>query len=48
MTLSFFDQFISPTFMGIPLIALALSLPWVLYPAPSARWLNNRFLALQS
>nr|YP_009416832.1 ATPase subunit 6 [Etheostoma caeruleum]AST09014.1 ATPase subunit 6 [Etheostoma caeruleum]QWE36336.1 ATP synthase F0 subunit 6 [Etheostoma caeruleum]QWE36349.1 ATP synthase F0 subunit 6 [Etheostoma caeruleum]QWE36726.1 ATP synthase F0 subunit 6 [Etheostoma caeruleum]QWE36739.1 ATP synthase F0 subunit 6 [Etheostoma caeruleum] len=48
MTLSFFDQFMSPTFMGIPLMALALSLPWVLYPAPSARWLNNRFLALQS
>nr|YP_009427734.1 ATP synthase F0 subunit 6 [Etheostoma tallapoosae]ASU96483.1 ATP synthase subunit 6 [Etheostoma tallapoosae] len=47
MTLSFFDQFMSPTFMGIPLMALALSLPWVLYPTPSARWLNNRFLALQ-
>nr|QJW33581.1 ATP synthase subunit 6 [Ammocrypta beanii] len=47
MTLSFFDQFMSPTFMGVPLMALALSLPWVLYPAPSARWLNNRFLALQ-
>nr|YP_010976033.1 ATP synthase F0 subunit 6 [Crystallaria asprella]WNX94327.1 ATP synthase F0 subunit 6 [Crystallaria asprella] len=47
MTLSFFDQFMSPTFMGIPLMALALSLPWILYPAPSSRWLNNRFLALQ-
>nr|QWE36453.1 ATP synthase F0 subunit 6 [Etheostoma tippecanoe] len=47
MTLSFFDQFMSPTFMGIPLMALALSLPWVLYPTPSTRWLNNRFLALQ-
>nr|YP_010567821.1 ATP synthase F0 subunit 6 [Etheostoma osburni]QWE36778.1 ATP synthase F0 subunit 6 [Etheostoma osburni]QWE36791.1 ATP synthase F0 subunit 6 [Etheostoma osburni]QWE36804.1 ATP synthase F0 subunit 6 [Etheostoma osburni]UZC55150.1 ATP synthase subunit 6 [Etheostoma osburni]UZC55176.1 ATP synthase subunit 6 [Etheostoma osburni] len=47
MTLSFFDQFMSPTFMGIPLMALALSLPWVLYPSPTARWLNNRFLALQ-
>nr|YP_008082500.1 ATP synthase F0 subunit 6 [Sander canadensis]AGL13501.1 ATP synthase F0 subunit 6 [Sander canadensis] len=21
--------------------------PWILYPTPSARWLNNRFLALQ-
>nr|YP_010976059.1 ATP synthase F0 subunit 6 [Etheostoma stigmaeum]WNX94379.1 ATP synthase F0 subunit 6 [Etheostoma stigmaeum] len=48
MTLSFFDQFMSPTFMGIPLMALALSLPWILYPTPSARWLNNRFIALQS
>nr|QBY36314.1 ATP synthase F0 subunit 6 [Perca flavescens] len=47
MTLSFFDQFMSPTYLGIPLMALALTLPWVLYPSPSARWLNNRFLALQ-
>lgn len=48
MTLSFFDQFISPVYLGIPLIALALTLPWILYPTPSARWLNNRLLALQS
>nr|YP_009163548.1 ATP synthase F0 subunit 6 [Perca schrenkii]AKU71560.1 ATP synthase F0 subunit 6 [Perca schrenkii] len=47
MTLSFFDQFMSPTYLGIPLMAVALTLPWVLYPTPSARWLNNRFLALQ-
>nr|YP_009178260.1 ATP synthase F0 subunit 6 [Pomoxis nigromaculatus]YP_010501057.1 ATP synthase F0 subunit 6 [Pomoxis annularis]AJW75564.1 ATP synthase F0 subunit 6 [Pomoxis nigromaculatus]ATU84700.1 ATP synthase F0 subunit 6 [Pomoxis nigromaculatus]ATU84752.1 ATP synthase F0 subunit 6 [Pomoxis nigromaculatus]QBY36353.1 ATP synthase F0 subunit 6 [Pomoxis nigromaculatus]UXB58606.1 ATP synthase F0 subunit 6 [Pomoxis annularis] len=47
MTLSFFDQFMSPTYLGIPLIVLALSLPWVLFPAPSTRWLNNRLLALQ-
>nr|YP_009243387.1 ATP synthase F0 subunit 6 [Pholis fangi]YP_010024575.1 ATP synthase F0 subunit 6 [Dictyosoma burgeri]AMR55792.1 ATP synthase F0 subunit 6 [Pholis fangi]QOP64183.1 ATP synthase F0 subunit 6 [Dictyosoma burgeri] len=47
MTLSFFDQFMSPTYLGIPLMALALTLPWILYPAPTARWLNNRSLALQ-
>nr|WNH18635.1 ATP synthase F0 subunit 6 [Peristedion brevirostre] len=47
MTLSFFDQFMSPTYLGIPLMALALTLPWVLYPTPTTRWLNNRFLALQ-
>nr|YP_009240316.1 ATP synthase F0 subunit 6 [Galaxias platei]AMO26373.1 ATP synthase F0 subunit 6 [Galaxias platei] len=47
MTLSFFDQFMSPTFLGLPLMALALTLPWVLFPAPSARWLNNRLLTLQ-
>nr|WNH20209.1 ATP synthase F0 subunit 6 [Brotula multibarbata] len=47
MTLSFFDQFMSPTYMGIPLIALALTLPWILFPTPSARWLNNRLLTLQ-
>nr|YP_003331177.1 ATP synthase F0 subunit 6 [Alepocephalus bairdii]BAI50122.1 ATPase subunits 6 [Alepocephalus bairdii] len=47
MTLSFFDQFMSPTYLGIPLMALALTLPWILYPTPSARWLNNRLLTLQ-
>nr|YP_010353376.1 ATP synthase F0 subunit 6 [Stichaeopsis nevelskoi]UOF73466.1 ATP synthase F0 subunit 6 [Stichaeopsis nevelskoi] len=47
MTLSFFDQFMSPTYLGIPLMALALTLPWILFPTPTARWLNNRFLALQ-
>nr|YP_004841855.1 ATP synthase F0 subunit 6 [Lepomis macrochirus]UXB58944.1 ATP synthase F0 subunit 6 [Lepomis cyanellus]AEM66187.1 ATP synthase F0 subunit 6 [Lepomis macrochirus]AJW75642.1 ATP synthase F0 subunit 6 [Lepomis macrochirus]QLF99636.1 ATP synthase F0 subunit 6 [Lepomis macrochirus]UXB58671.1 ATP synthase F0 subunit 6 [Lepomis macrochirus] len=47
MTLSFFDQFMSPTYLGIPLIALALSLPWTLFPTPSTRWLNNRLLTLQ-
>nr|BAG49441.1 ATPase subunits 6 [Bathylaco nigricans] len=48
MTLSFFDQFMSPTYLGIPLMALALTLPWILYPTPSTRWLNNRLVTLQS
>nr|QNS38592.1 ATP synthase F0 subunit 6 [Cyprinodon julimes] len=48
MTLSFFDQFMSPTLLGVPLIALALTLPWVLYPRPSTRWMNNRLLTLQN
>nr|YP_163964.1 ATP synthase F0 subunit 6 [Anguilla mossambica]BAD78119.1 ATPase subunits 6 [Anguilla mossambica] len=48
MMLSFFDQFMSPTYMGISLITLALTLPWVLYPTPTSRWLNNRILTLQS
>nr|NP_818896.1 ATP synthase F0 subunit 6 [Chalceus macrolepidotus]BAC67473.1 ATPase subunit 6 [Chalceus macrolepidotus] len=47
MTLSFFDQFMSPTYLGIPLIAIALTLPWILYPSPSNRWLNNRLITLQ-
>ena len=47
MTLSFFDQFLSPSLLGVPLIVLALSLPWILYPTPSRRWLNNRLLTLQ-
>nr|ACV95897.1 ATP synthase subunit 6 [Bairdiella armata] len=48
MAVSLFDQFMSPTYLGIPLLAIALTLPWVLFPTPSARWLNNRLLTLQS
>nr|YP_009308050.1 ATP synthase F0 subunit 6 [Pennahia macrocephalus]AOS52826.1 ATP synthase F0 subunit 6 [Pennahia macrocephalus] len=48
MAVSLFDQFMSPSYLGIPLLALALTLPWILYPSPSSRWLNNRLLALQS
>nr|AKP55225.1 ATPase subunit 6 [Orestias sp. LIR09] len=48
MTLSFFDQFMSPTLLGIPLMALALTLPWTLYPQPTTRWMNNRLLTLQN
>nr|YP_010154921.1 ATP synthase F0 subunit 6 [Ophiocara porocephala]QQX28264.1 ATP synthase F0 subunit 6 [Ophiocara porocephala] len=48
MTLSFFDKFMSPSYLGIPLITLALLLPWLLFPTPSARWMNNRLLTLQS
>nr|YP_010892975.1 ATP synthase F0 subunit 6 [Trachipterus ishikawae]WJQ22810.1 ATP synthase F0 subunit 6 [Trachipterus ishikawae] len=47
MTLSFFDQFMSPTLLGVPLIAIALTLPWTLFPAATRRWLNNRLLTLQ-
>nr|YP_003058357.1 ATP synthase F0 subunit 6 [Oryzias luzonensis]BAH84885.1 ATPase subunit 6 [Oryzias luzonensis] len=48
MTLSLFDQFMSPTLLGVPLIGLALTLPWILYFQPGARWLNNRSVTLQS
>nr|WNH22549.1 ATP synthase F0 subunit 6 [Calamus calamus] len=48
MVMSFFDQFSSPFFMGIPLMALALLLPWLLFPAPSSRWLDNRLVTLQN
>nr|AAP75330.1 ATP synthase 6 [Chrysiptera hemicyanea]QUJ18397.1 ATP synthase protein 6 [Chrysiptera hemicyanea] len=47
MALSFFDQFMSPTYLGIPLIAVALTFPWILYPKPQSRWINNRLLTLQ-
>nr|AFK28560.1 ATP synthase F0 subunit 6 [Hynobius tsuensis] len=47
MNLSFFDQFLSPTMMGIPLIMMAIILPWLLFPSPTNKWLNNRLSTLQ-
>nr|AAK72134.1 ATP synthase 6 [Cobitis calderoni]AAP30562.1 ATP synthase 6 [Cobitis calderoni]AAP30564.1 ATP synthase 6 [Cobitis calderoni] len=47
MAMSFFDQFASPSYLGIPLIAIAIALPWVMYPTPSARWINNRLITIQ-
>nr|YP_002791138.1 ATP synthase F0 subunit 6 [Batrachuperus yenyuanensis]ABC56078.1 ATP synthase F0 subunit 6 [Batrachuperus yenyuanensis] len=47
MNLSFFDQFLSPTMMGIPLLMLAMTLPWLLFPNPTNKWLNNRLSTLQ-
>nr|YP_004734391.1 ATP synthase F0 subunit 6 [Pareutropius debauwi]BAK42464.1 ATPase subunit 6 [Pareutropius debauwi] len=48
MALNLFDQFMSPTLLGIPLIALALTLPWILVPTPTNRYLNNRLISLQN
>nr|AAG29320.1 ATP synthase 6 [Barbus lepineyi]AAK17054.1 ATP synthase 6 [Barbus lepineyi] len=47
MMVSFFDQFMSPSYLGVPLIAIAIALPWVLYPTPSSRWINNRHITIQ-
>nr|WNH18180.1 ATP synthase F0 subunit 6 [Zameus squamulosus] len=48
MNLSFFDQFLSPSLLGLPLIALAIMIPWLIFPTPTNRWLNNRLMTLQS
>nr|YP_009139008.1 ATP synthase F0 subunit 6 [Tanakia himantegus]AKE35888.1 ATP synthase F0 subunit 6 [Tanakia himantegus] len=48
MMTSFFDQFASPSFLGIPLISIAIALPWVMFPTPPARWVNNRLITLQT
>nr|AIZ03162.1 ATP synthase F0 subunit 6 [Mobula tarapacana]AOY35876.1 ATPase subunit 6 [Mobula tarapacana] len=48
MSLNFFDQFLSPSLLGIPLIALAIMIPWLVFPTPSKRWINNRLLTLQT
>nr|YP_009040758.1 ATP synthase F0 subunit 6 [Carcharhinus melanopterus]AIA81416.1 ATP synthase F0 subunit 6 [Carcharhinus melanopterus] len=47
MIMSFFDQFLSPSLIGIPLIALAILIPWLTFPTPTNRWLNNRLITLQ-
>nr|YP_009469410.1 ATP synthase F0 subunit 6 [Clarias dussumieri]ALC79973.1 ATPase subunit 6 [Clarias dussumieri]ALC79975.1 ATPase subunit 6 [Clarias dussumieri]ALC79977.1 ATPase subunit 6 [Clarias dussumieri]ALC79979.1 ATPase subunit 6 [Clarias dussumieri]ALC79981.1 ATPase subunit 6 [Clarias dussumieri] len=48
MALNLFDQFMSPTHLGIPLIAIALTLPWILVPSPTNRYQTNRLISLQS
>nr|AFV95124.1 ATP synthase F0 subunit 6 [Bombina bombina] len=48
MSLSFFDQFMSPFLLGIPLIAVAILMPSLLIPTPSSRWVNNRLITLQT
>nr|WNH19779.1 ATP synthase F0 subunit 6 [Gymnura altavela] len=48
MNLTFFDQFLSPSLLGMPLIALAIMAPWLIFPSPSNRWLNSRLLTLQT
>nr|AHU88182.1 ATP synthase 6 [Brachyhypopomus occidentalis] len=48
MMANLFDQFMSPTFLGLPLILIAMTLPWAMYPSPASRWLNSRMIMLQS
>nr|YP_009434091.1 ATP synthase F0 subunit 6 [Potamotrygon magdalenae]AOV63706.1 ATP synthase F0 subunit 6 [Potamotrygon magdalenae] len=48
MILNFFDQFLSPSLLGIPLIALAIMTPGFVFPTPPKRWVNNRLLTLQT
>nr|QNS38407.1 ATP synthase F0 subunit 6 [Mionectes macconnelli] len=47
MNLSFFDQFMSPSLLGIPLILISLLFPTLLIPSPNKRWITNRFSTLQ-
>nr|YP_009003709.1 ATP synthase F0 subunit 6 [Urogymnus granulatus]AHG30977.1 ATP synthase F0 subunit 6 [Urogymnus granulatus] len=48
MTLSFFDQFMSPSLLGVPLITLAIISPWFIFLMPPKRWLNNRLITIQA
>nr|AGN71248.1 ATP synthase F0 subunit 6 [Craugastor augusti] len=48
MTMNLFTQFMSPTLMGVPLVLIALLVPWLFLPTPKNRWLNNRLISIQS
>nr|YP_009943840.1 ATP synthase F0 subunit 6 [Chaetorhynchus papuensis]QOD95671.1 ATP synthase F0 subunit 6 [Chaetorhynchus papuensis] len=47
MNLSFFDQFSSPSLMGIPLVMISMMFPALLLPSPDNRWITNRLSTLQ-
>ncbi|YP_003795340.1 ATP synthase F0 subunit 6 (mitochondrion) [Pseudopodoces humilis] len=47
MNLSFFDQFSSPSLLGIPLILISMLFPALLLPSPGNRWVTNRLSTLQ-
>nr|AKU78046.1 ATPase subunit 6 [Alophoixus bres] len=47
MNLSFFDQFSSPSLLGIPLILISMTFPALLLPSMSNRWVTNRLSTLQ-
>nr|AAF17113.1 ATPase subunit 6 [Icterus bonana]AAF17115.1 ATPase subunit 6 [Icterus bonana] len=47
MNLSFFDQFSSPSLMGIPLILISMTFPALLLPSLDNRWITNRLSTLQ-
>nr|YP_010000747.1 ATP synthase F0 subunit 6 [Struthidea cinerea]QOD96659.1 ATP synthase F0 subunit 6 [Struthidea cinerea] len=47
MNLSFFDQFSSPSLLGIPLILISMTFPALLLPTLNNRWLTDRLSTLQ-
>nr|YP_004465003.1 ATP synthase F0 subunit 6 [Brotogeris cyanoptera]ADK76198.1 ATP synthase F0 subunit 6 [Brotogeris cyanoptera] len=47
MTLTFFDQFSTPYFLGIPLVLISTLTPTLLLPTPNNRWITNRLSTLQ-
>nr|QJF47691.1 ATP synthase F0 subunit 6 [Petroica multicolor] len=47
MNLTFFDQFSSPSLLGVPLILISMLFPALLLPSPDNRWVTNRLSTLQ-
>nr|BBK07890.1 ATPase subunit 6 [Cynoglossus robustus]BBK07903.1 ATPase subunit 6 [Cynoglossus interruptus] len=48
MALNFFDQFMTPIYLGIPLITLATLMPWVVFLRPTSQWVQGRLTLIQS
>nr|YP_008993056.1 ATP synthase F0 subunit 6 [Cynoglossus quadrilineatus]AFB71239.1 ATP synthase subunit 6 [Cynoglossus quadrilineatus] len=48
MALNFFDQFMTPVYMGVPLITVATLMPRIAFLKPTQQWLTGRFTALQT
>nr|WAB70013.1 ATP synthase F0 subunit 6 [Osteocephalus planiceps] len=48
MTLNLFSQFASPSLLGLPLIFVAMIIPWLLFPTPCSRWMTNRLVTIQA
>nr|YP_008993095.1 ATP synthase F0 subunit 6 [Cynoglossus puncticeps]AFB71278.1 ATP synthase subunit 6 [Cynoglossus puncticeps]WOV66948.1 ATP synthase F0 subunit 6 [Cynoglossus puncticeps] len=48
MALNFFDQFMTPVFLGIPLITLATMMPSLVFFQPSSQWVTSRSTVLQA
>nr|AGA83678.1 ATP synthase subunit 6 [Orthotomus sutorius inexpectatus] len=47
MNLSFFDQFSSPSLLGIPLVLISMTFPALLLPSQDNRWMKSRLPTLQ-
>nr|YP_010933575.1 ATP synthase F0 subunit 6 [Ptychadena anchietae]WKT09018.1 ATP synthase F0 subunit 6 [Ptychadena anchietae] len=48
MMMNLFHQFASTTFLGVPLILIAMLAPWMMVVTPSNSWTSCRVVSLQS
>nr|AGN71261.1 ATP synthase F0 subunit 6 [Amnirana albolabris] len=47
MAMDLFSQFATPSLFSIPLSMIAVTAPWLFFPNPLTRWVNNRLLTFQ-
>nr|WKT09096.1 ATP synthase F0 subunit 6 [Ptychadena amharensis]WKT09109.1 ATP synthase F0 subunit 6 [Ptychadena amharensis]WKT09122.1 ATP synthase F0 subunit 6 [Ptychadena amharensis]WKT09135.1 ATP synthase F0 subunit 6 [Ptychadena amharensis]WKT09148.1 ATP synthase F0 subunit 6 [Ptychadena amharensis] len=48
MTMNLFHQFASPYFLGVPLVVVAMLVPWLMIMTPSNSWLTCRNISIQA